>query len=64
MPQGQRLLRYNRIYLLFYMLYQLAHVLRDRLPWIWDTAEWLNGLLFSCRYGKRLRKVVGGGNLQ
>lgn len=43
-----------------YMLYKLAHVLRDRLPWIWNTAEWLNGMLFSCRYGKRLRNIVGG----
>lgn len=42
------------------MLYQLAHVLRDHFPLLWDTAEWLNGLLFSCRYGKRLRKVMGG----
>lgn len=41
------------------MLYKLAHALRDRFPWLWDTAERLNGLLFICRYGKRLRKVMG-----
>lgn len=47
------------VYIIYCMLYKLAHVLRDHLPWIWDMAEWLNGLLFSCRYGKRLRKCGG-----
>ena len=41
------------------MLYKIAHVLKDRFPWLWDAAEWLNGLLFVCRYGRRLRKVMG-----
>lgn len=46
------------------MLYKLAHVLRDRFPWIWEMMEWLNGLLFVARYSAHLRQDMGGGNLQ
>lgn len=42
------------------MLYKIAHILKDRFPWLWDAAEWLNGLLFACRYGRSLHKVMGG----
>lgn len=37
------------------MLYQLAHILRDKLNWVWNIIEWVNSLLFSLRYGKRLK---------
>lgn len=40
------------------MLYKLAHILRDKLSWLWNIIEWINGLIFSMRYGKRLKKFV------
>lgn len=40
------------------MLYKIAHLLRDRLGWLWNLIEWLNGGLFSLRYGKRLKSFV------
>lgn len=40
------------------MLYKLAHILRDKFSWAWNLIEWVNALLFSWRYGKRLRGFV------
>lgn len=40
------------------MLYKLAHILRDRLSWLWNLIEWVNGLFFSMRYGRKLKKFV------
>ena len=37
------------------MLYKLAHILRDKLSWMWNLIEMLNSMLFSMRYGKQLR---------
>ena len=37
------------------MLYKIAHILRDKMGWLWNLIEWLNSMLFSLRYGKRLR---------
>ena len=37
------------------MLYIIAHILRDKLSWLWNIIEWMNRLLFSLRYGKRLK---------
>lgn len=37
------------------MLYKLAHILRDKMGWLWDLIEWLNSMLFSMRYGKRVK---------
>lgn len=37
------------------MLYKLAHILRDKFSWAWNIVEWVNALLFSWRYGKRLK---------
>lgn len=37
------------------MLYQLAHILREKLSWVWNIIEAINSWLFSLRYGKRLR---------
>lgn len=37
------------------MLYKLAHILRDKFSWAWNLIEWVNALLFSWRYGKKLR---------
>ena len=37
------------------MLYKIAHILRDKLSWLWILIEMLNSMLFSMRYGKLLR---------
>lgn len=37
------------------MLYKLAHILRDKFSWAWNLIEWMNALLFSWRYGRRLK---------
>lgn len=37
------------------MLYKLAHILRDKMSWLWNLIEWLNSMLFSMRYGKKIR---------
>lgn len=39
------------------MLYQIAHFLRDKLPFIWDLIDLLNSALFSIRYGRKLKSV-------
>ena len=39
------------------MLYEIAHFLRDRLSWVWNAIEQVNGMLFSLRYGKKLQSV-------
>lgn len=36
------------------MLYKIAHILRDKLGWLWNLLERVNGMLFWMRYGKRL----------
>lgn len=40
------------------MLYQIAHILRDKLSWLWNFIEWVNGLIFSMRYGKKLNRFA------
>lgn len=37
------------------MLYIIAHILRDKFRWLWNILEWINGLAFSFRFGKRLK---------
>lgn len=39
------------------MLYKIAHVLRDRLGWLWNLIEWVNGIIFNVRYGKRANNL-------
>ena len=38
-------------------MYKLAHYLRDKLPFIWDFVDWLNGLLFTLLYRERAKKL-------
>ena len=38
-------------------MYKLAHFLRDNLPFIWDLVDWLNGLLFYIRYGRKSKSL-------
>ena len=37
------------------MLYQIAHILRDKLSWLWDIIEMVNSWLFFLRYGRLLK---------
>ena len=37
------------------MLYKVAHILRDKLGWLWNIIEKINSWLFLLRYGKRLK---------
>lgn len=38
-------------------LYRIAHVLRDKYGWIWNIIERINSLLFTMRYGKKLKNL-------
>lgn len=40
------------------MLYQIAHILRDKFSWLWNVIEWMNGMVFSLRYGKTLKRLT------
>ena len=40
-------------------MYKFAHFLRDYLPFIWDFVDWLNGVLFSWRYCKKMKAIPG-----
>ena len=40
------------------MLYKIAHILRDKLSWLWNIIEWMNGVVFLLRYGKRLNRFA------
>ena len=37
------------------MLYKLAHILRNKLSWLWNIIEWINGVIFYLRYEKKLK---------
>ena len=37
------------------MLYKIAHILRDKLSWLWNIIEWINGVIFYMRYGKKIK---------
>ena len=37
------------------MLYKIAHILRDKLSWLWNIIEWINGVIFYMRYGCKLK---------
>lgn len=37
------------------MLYKIAHLLRDKMGWLWNLIECFNAMLFSLRYGKKLK---------
>lgn len=39
------------------MLYKIAHILRDKLPWIWDVIGIINSFLFGLRYDGKMIQV-------
>lgn len=39
------------------MLYRIAHILRDKLSWLWNIIEWVNGVIFYLRYGKKINNL-------
>ena len=40
------------------MLYKIAHILRDKLPWIWDVIGIINSFLFRLRYDGKMKNVA------
>ena len=40
------------------MLYKIAHLLKDKLSWLWDIIERINSWLFSLRYGRKLKGIL------
>ena len=41
------------------MLYEIAHIIRDKFDFLWEMVESVNGWLFACRYRNRLKGVNG-----
>ena len=39
------------------MLYELAHTVKDKLPFIWNAIEKVNEWLFVIRYGRRVKSL-------
>ena len=39
------------------MLYELAHKIQEKTPFVWDAVEGLNSALFVLRCGRKLKKV-------
>lgn len=39
------------------MLYELAHIIRDKFGFLWEMVESVNGWLFACRYRGKLKEV-------
>ena len=39
------------------MLYKLAHILRDRIGFIWNLVEWGNSLVFALTHRSALKKI-------
>lgn len=37
------------------MLYKIAHLLRDKFSWLWNMIERINSILFTIRYGKKVK---------
>ena len=36
------------------MIYEIAHIIKDRFTFLWDMVEWANASLFGILYGKKL----------
>ena len=39
-------------------LYQLAHTLKDKVPFVWDAIEKINEWLFVLQYGRKVQNVI------
>ena len=39
------------------MLYKLAHIIKERLGFVWDLFEWINAALFSVSYANKLKTL-------
>ena len=39
------------------MLYELAHVIKERCSFLWDMVEWVNATLFVCLHRKKLKEI-------
>lgn len=45
-------------------LYKIAHILKDRLPFIWDAIEKVNECLFVLRYVKKVKSIAVTKNIK
>lgn len=39
------------------MLYELAHVIKERCGFLWDLVEWGNASLFACLHHKKIKEI-------
>lgn len=39
-------------------LYDIAHQIQEKVPWIWDMVEWVNSSLFSIQHRGDLKEVL------
>ncbi len=39
------------------MLYVIAHLLRDKIPWLWDLVDIINSFIFVLRFEEKLKSV-------
>ena len=39
------------------MLYNLAHTIQDKLPWVWDMVEEANAAVFALQKSRRLKAL-------
>ena len=39
-------------------VYKIAHIVKDKLPFIWDAIEKVNEWLFVLRFGKKVKNIV------
>ena len=39
-------------------VYKIAHIVKDKLPFIWDAIEKVNEWLFVLRYGKKVKSIA------
>ena len=40
------------------MLYKIAHILRNNFSWLWNIIEWINSMVFSLKYRKKLKGLA------
>ncbi len=39
------------------MLYKIAHIIRDRMPWLWQMTDRVNSMLFTLLYGQKVKQI-------
>uniref|UniRef100_UPI004028A3AC GNAT family N-acetyltransferase n=1 Tax=Prevotella sp. TaxID=59823 RepID=UPI004028A3AC len=39
------------------MLYEIAHTIRGRMPWLWQMTDRVNSMLFTLRYDQKVKQI-------